>query len=83
MKYLMLAVFDSAIQAYGRPIFAQTNGQAARSFTDEVNRPGEDNQYYKHPEDYELHYIGVFDDATGAVESNLPSCVLRGKDCKQ
>lgn len=83
MKYLIFGVFDSAIQSYGRPIFAHTNGQASRSFTDEVNRAADDNQYFKHPEDFELHLLGSFDDANGALESFVPSCILRGKDTKQ
>lgn len=83
MKYLMFAVWDSATQNYGRPIFALTPGQASRSFSDEVNRASDDNQYFKHPDDFELRQVGAFDDNTGELFAMPPQTILRGKDTKQ
>ena len=83
MKLYMFAVFDSAVQGFGRPIFGQSVGQVVRSFSDEVNRNAPDNPYFKHPEDYELRLLGQFDDETGRVEGVMQECVARGKDVFQ
>ena len=45
MRSVVLAVFDSAVQGFGRPMFFQSLGVAIRSFTDEVNRSAEDNSF--------------------------------------
>jgi hypothetical protein len=76
------SIFDSATQAYGRPIAVPSRGLAVRSFSDEVNRPGADNTMHNHPDDFELHAIGGFDDSTGMLTSIHPECLSRGKDLK-
>jgi hypothetical protein len=65
MKMVICSIRDSAADAYGRPFFLPSVGVAIRSFTDEVNRPAEDNQIYQHPEDFDLFELGEFDDVTG------------------
>ena len=52
MKQVICAVRDSAADVFGRPYFVPTAGVAIRSFTDEVNRGADDNQFYKHPKDF-------------------------------
>lgn len=84
-KRCVLAVFDSAIQAFGQPIFVPAIGAGVRSFSDEVNRSAADNQLANHPEDFELHYVADFDDESGEFfEPKEGKRVLaRGKDVKQ
>ena len=65
MKMVICSIRDSAADAYGRPFFLPSVGVAIRSFTDEVNRPSEDNQIYQHPEDFDLFEFGEFDDTSG------------------
>ena len=65
MKMVICSIRDSAADAYGRPFFLPSVGVAIRSFTDEVDRPSEDNQIYQHPEDFDLFELGEFDDTTG------------------
>jgi len=78
------AVFDSAVKAYMRPIFAQSSGSAIRAFEDEVKRaPSEhaDSPMYRHPEDYTLFQLAWWNDETG--EFNHPETTIllcRGKD---
>lgn len=74
MKLVICSVFDTALNAFGRPIFVHTTNQAVRSFTDEVNNP--QSEMNKHPEDYNLHHIGNFHDDTGEIESIIPSPLL-------
>jgi len=82
-KSVVVAVFDSAVQAYGRPIFVPAIGAAMRSFQDEVNRKADDNPVYAHPSDYELFVVGYFDDSTGIFTTpgdGIPQSLARAKD---
>lgn len=80
MKLYVFCVKDRATDAYGTPMFLQAAGQATRSFTDEVNRAGEDNQLFKHPDDFDLYELGVFDTDDGSFDCFVPRLMARGKD---
>jgi len=84
-KRCVLAVFDSASQLFGQPIFVPAIGAGLRSFVDEVNRKGDDNQLASHPEDFELHYVSDFDDCSGQfiTPEGGARILARGKDVKQ
>ena len=75
---VMVAVFDRAVQAYGRPFATPSRGAALRSFVDEVKREGSD--MGKLPKDYELYQVGTFDDVAGVFSADLPELVIRGED---
>lgn len=81
-KHIVVAVYDSAVQAYGRPIFVPSVGAAMRSFQDEVNRKAEDNPMWAHPDDYEMFALGAWDDLSGMFEGNEggPVSLTRAKD---
>lgn len=81
MKMVIVSILDTAAGAYGRPAFVASEGVAIRQFQDEVNRPHEDNQLYKHPDDFQLYYIGTFDDNTGGMDLMAsPKLISRAKD---
>lgn len=83
MKYVICAVRDSALDAYGVPMFLVSKGQAIRGFSDQVNNPEPNNNLNKHPEDYELFFLGTFDDAQCDFETVLkPESLIRATDCK-
>lgn len=77
----MVAVRDLAIQAYHRPFFVPHPAMAVRGFMDEVKRAESD--LAKHPEDYELHSLGEFDESNGLAvpHANGVQVLVRGKDC--
>lgn len=80
----VVAISDRAVRAYQRPFFVPSPGWAMRSFQDEVNRAAEDNMMYRHPEDFELHYLGTFDDAQGKFTlGEQPELLMRGKQAQQ
>lgn len=60
------SVYDAKLKAYGRPWFEMTKGSAIRLFTDAVNDASPNNQWNKHPEDFFLYQISVYDDETGS-----------------
>lgn len=83
MKYVIVSVHDRAAAAYGRPIFTMTAGQAIRSFQDEINRPHDQNEMHRHPEDFDLYELATFDDHNGKF-TNLeePKQLAIGKNLK-
>ena len=66
MLLSVVVIRDSAAGAYMRPFYVVSEGQAIRSFQDEVNRKAEDNIMFSHPEDFELFLLGTFDDVDGS-----------------
>ena len=79
MKLEIFSIKDNAAQSYGRPFFVPAIGLAVRSFSDEVNRPAEDNQFYKHPSDFDLYHIGSFNDETAEFDLLMfPKVISRG-----
>lgn len=81
-KLQAFAIRDIQIGLYNRPYFLVSKGQAIRSFTDECNRPSDDNPMYKHPSDYELFYLGEYDEESGLFVSMNPEFVLSGAAVK-
>lgn len=79
----MYAVFDSATEMYGRPFFMVADGQAMRSFKDQVNAKDATNELSNHPDDFTLFALGDFDDNTGRFRVlDVPSSLVRGKDIR-
>ena len=81
MKMVIVSILDTAAGAYGRPAYVASEGVAMRQFQDEVNRASDDNQLYRHPDDFQLFYLGTFDDNTGAMDLLAqPMMIARAKD---
>lgn len=76
----MFSVFDRQAMAFLPPFHARAHGQAVRMFMDAVNT--KDHDFNKHPEDYELHYVGHFDDQNGVYlsEGFAPKRLLTALD---
>lgn len=83
MKLIVMSVYDRAVTAFMRPIYVPAVGAAIRSFQDEVNRQGENNEMNRHPEDYDLFELGSFDDASGKFEMlKEPKLIVTAKQMK-
>lgn len=80
MRLLVMAVRDAKAQTFGSPFYSVATGKAMRDFTDEVNRAAQDNDLYKHPDDFDLYSLGAFDNATGKFEVVEPQVLCRGKE---
>lgn len=79
MIHACFSVRDTCVQAFHLPMFFQNRAGAVRALGDAVNSPGKDNQYYQHPEHYQLYEIGSFDDDTGSFSPFVPVFVV---DCQ-
>lgn len=94
MKYTIVSIYDNGIGAFGRPAFVRSKNEAIRSFGDEVQRTGSDqlgNQMAQHPQDFQLFYVGAFDDDSGQFV-NVPErpekiadalAILQQRDAKK
>lgn len=84
MVQVVCAIRDAKAEIFGQPFFSQTIGIIIRSFADEVNREGENNQFYKHPEDYGLYQLGTYDDNEGKfVNLGTPKLLVLGNEVKE
>lgn len=64
------SIRDDAVEAFDRPFFARSVGEAERVFGDlarDANHP-----VGKHPHDYHLYLIGSFDEVDGTIAPELP-----------
>lgn len=79
MKFQIFAIKDHALDAYMRPWYAQTIGQAIRMFQDEINNP--QGEMHKHADDYDLYHLGEWNEETAEFQNNgTPKQVARGKE---
>jgi len=82
MIYKILAIRDRAADVFGQPIFTASTGAAIRSFGDEINN-NNGNNLNKHPEDFDLYYLGTFNDEAGEFDLlKRPEQVAVGKDLR-
>lgn len=64
MELVICAIRDVKLNSFGRPMFFNTLAQGVRSFKDEVLSKSQDNILNKHPEDFALYLVGVYEDST-------------------
>ena len=77
----VVAVFDRGISSYGRPFAVPHVGQAVREFTDLCQ--DRENPIGKHPQDYQLYELGIYDDSSGRFDNlNEPRLLISGSDIK-
>lgn len=65
MKLLAFCVRDEKASVYGHPFFMSTRGLAMRTFSEWVKDPN--TPVGKHPEDYRLYAIGLYDDESALM----------------
>lgn len=72
------AVQDAKAGMFNTPIFLLSDGEALRSFIDAC-RPGNDQSMLsRHPEDFNLFYIGDYDETEGVLHSAVPYHLANG-----
>lgn len=65
MKNKIYSIYDEKAEVFNTPFFSQNDNIAIRSFQDLANDP--QSTIYRHPEDYKLYELGVFEDDAGKV----------------
>ena len=79
---VIVAVKDTAARVFGTPFFVQATAQAVRSLRDEVNSKDSTSDINRHPDDFEIYEVGVFDEDTGVITPHEPRLIARAKDLK-
>lgn len=80
MKHSMFSVYDQKADAFLPPFVMHNDALAVRVFADCCN--AKDHQFGKHPEDYALYNLGVFDDSDGSLDPvHKLKLVVHGKAC--
>lgn len=71
----VFSVFDAKMATFDQPFYMLNEAAAIRAFSDAVNDTSGQGPYAKvarHPEDYSLFSIGVFDDVLGTIVCDKP-----------
>lgn len=80
-QQIIVAVHDRALDAFMQPWTVPAIGAAIRGFQDAVNNA--ETPMFKHPDDYDLYQLGVFDDNTGKlIPLDEPKQIAIGKQLK-
>lgn len=84
MKNDVFAVWDEKAKDFGRPFVDVNVGTAIRGFAQVCKRGGDDNMYFKFPEDYKLYHLGAYDTEKGRFENfDIPHLVSSANDFKE
>lgn len=74
MLLKVFSVYDSKVMAHLQPFFSESVGGAVRAFSDASN--DKDCPFTKHPGDYQLYEIGLFDNNSGLLTPCVPMKLL-------
>lgn len=81
MLHKVYSVRDSKGEIFLPPFTCKTHGEAERTFTEYTRR--EDSLLFKYPEDYDLYYLGEFDDKAGVYQVlDTPQHLLKAVQVK-
>lgn len=76
MELRVYSIRDSKGEIFAPPFLKKTHGEAERDFTTLTR--DEKSMVYKYPEDFDLWYLGTFDDNSGKFNSlETPQHVLK------
>lgn len=83
---LVMTVRDAKAQLFGRPFFVQSQAHAIRAFERDINaKPQGDaiNDFFTHPDDFELFELGEYDDTDGSFALHKqPKPVIQASQLK-
>lgn len=73
------AVRDAKAGLYDKPFYQHTHGEAERSFAQGCK--DEKSNLSQFPEDYDLYYLGIYDDEKGLFQSlDTPQHIIKAVD---
>lgn len=82
MNLKVYTIRDSKAEVFNTPFFQKSHGEAERSFRELIN--DEKSMVSKYPEDYDLYYLGQYDDQTGTIEAlDTPQHMQKAVSIKQ
>ena len=70
------SIRDAKAEVFNTPFFQKTHGEAERSFKKLAG--DKDSMVSQYPDDYDLYYLGEYDDQTGTIKSlDTPQHLLK------
>lgn len=78
MVHKIFTIRDAKGEFYTQPFIKKTHGEAERDFRMLVN--DEKSQINQFPEDYDLYYLGTFDDESGKMETSAPTHLIAARN---
>lgn len=76
MQFKMYSIRDSKAEIFHPPFYKTTHGEAERAFQDLTK--DDKSTLSKHPEDFDLYYVGIYDDNTGKIVSpDTPQHIIK------
>lgn len=76
MELKVFSLRDTKGGVYHQPFYQRSHGEAERSIKQLANDP--QSMVSKYPEDYDLYYLGTYDDQTGVIKpEDSPQHVLK------
>jgi len=79
MQLKMYSVRDAKAEVYNAPFYKRSHGEAERDFLNAIR--DDKNPNSKFPEDFDLFYLGEYNDQTGLVTPlNTPQHVVKAVD---
>lgn len=80
MQLKVFSIRDAKAEVFNTPWFKGTHGEAERDFRAAVN--DQQTSLNKFPEDFDLYYLGDYDDHTGVFQSlDTPQHLLKAISC--
>lgn len=81
MELKAYSIRDQKGEIFNPPFYKKTHGEAERDFhqlvKDDKSMPGQ------YPEDYDLYYLGIYDDQTGLFKSlDTPQHIIKAIQVK-
>lgn len=82
MELKMYSIRDSKSQIFNPPFYKKTHGEAERDFSTLVK--DEKSMIAQYPEDFDLYYVGTYQDDTGTIQSlDTPQHIIKAVNAIQ
>ena len=81
MRINIYAIYDTKSEAFGKPLFFNTDGLAQRSFYEACEH--EESEFKKYPHDFSLLKIGTYDDENGKLQAQKPEEIATALEVTQ
>lgn len=82
MELKVFSIRDSKGEIFHQPFFNKSHGEAERNFRELTN--DQKSMISKYPEDFDLYYLGTYDDNSGRMEPlDTPQHIIKAVNVKQ
>ena len=77
MELNIYVIYDTETERYMAPWLCENDKAAKRMFAHNIEQI---DIWKENPEQFELHFVGTFNDTTGRIEGEINNTVCKGTD---